>query len=209
MSQIVTPDHTSTSANPPAAGPKGRINGIDVAALRACVADVTRSPERGKTSWSIQSVWKGGTRSDHHVTQIAIGGTNIPRGFTIAIDEPLELCGTNQFANPQEYLLAALNGCMMVGYSAVASLMGITLTRLEVSTSGDIDLRGFLGIAPSVAAGYPELEQEVRIAGSGTEEEFRRLHDIVRATSPNFFNITRAIPVKSRMTVQAAGASRG
>ena len=39
----------------------------------------------------------------------------VPRQFSIDIDEPCELGGSNRFANPQEHLLAALNGCMMVG----------------------------------------------------------------------------------------------
>lgn len=177
------------------------LNGIDMTAFRRTIDRITADPREGQTTWTIRSVWKGGTRSDHHVESVAIGGRNIDRRFTIPIDEPRELCGTDEFANPQEYLMAALNACMMVGYSAVAGLMGITLTRLEVTTRGDIDLRGFLGIAPSVSAGYDRLQQEVRIAGSGTEEEFRRLHDIVRATSPNFFNLTRAIPVNSHLTI--------
>ncbi|GMV24549.1 MAG: hypothetical protein AMXMBFR58_05800 [Phycisphaerae bacterium] len=177
------------------------INGIDVGELRSTIAAIEESPAAGKTTWTIRSVWKGGTRSDHHVESCRIGAGDIPRRFTIPVDEPYELCGSNRYANPQEYLMAALNACMMVGYSAVAALMGITLTRLEVTTYGDIDLRGFLGIAPSVSAGYDNLHQDVIIAGSGTDDEFRRLHDIVRATSPNFFNITRAVPVNSRLTI--------
>ena len=55
-------------------------------------------------------------------------GKKIGRHFVISIDEPLELCGTNQYPNPQEYLLAATNACMIVGYVAVAALMGVKLT---------------------------------------------------------------------------------
>ena len=71
------------------------------------------------------------------------------KDFTIRVDEPLELCGTNQFPNPQEYLLAALNACMIVGYVAACALEGITLQELRIETSGDIDLRGFLGLDPA------------------------------------------------------------
>ena len=49
-------------------------------------------------------------------------GQRVTKDFTIRVDEPYELCGANQFANPQEYLLAALNACMIVGYSAVCAL---------------------------------------------------------------------------------------
>jgi uncharacterized OsmC-like protein len=81
----------------------------------------------------------------------------VPRRFSIDIDEPSELGGTNRFANPQEHLLAALNGCMTVGYVAQCAVRGITLESLEIETDGGIDLRGFLGIDPTVPPGYENL----------------------------------------------------
>jgi len=35
----------------------------------------------------------------------------VPRQFSIDIDEPCGLGGSNRFANPQEHLLAELNAC--------------------------------------------------------------------------------------------------
>src|SRR5881275_1991298 len=98
-------------------------------------------------------------------------------------------CGlANRFANPQEHLLAALNACMMVGYVAQCAVRGITLESLEIQTDGDIDLRGFLGVDPTVPPGYENLSYIVRIKGSGTKEDFAEIHDAVMATSPNFYN---------------------
>ncbi|MBX3358534.1 MAG: OsmC family protein [Phycisphaeraceae bacterium] len=192
----------TTRSKPTPAASSSVVNGIDVAHLQASIEAIKAEPAKGKTTWHINSSWVGGTRTDHHVKGFSIGGDFVERAFVINIDEPRELEGTNRFANPQEHLLAALNACMMVGYSAVAALMGITLTKLEVETTGDIDLRGFLGISDRVAPGYVELDQVVRIAGNATAEQFTRLHEIVRSTSPNFFNITRAIPTNSRMIVE-------
>jgi uncharacterized OsmC-like protein len=81
----------------------------------------------------------------------------VPRRFSIDIDEPYELGGSNQFANPQEHLLAALNSCIMVGYVAQCAVRGIALERLEIETDGEIDLRGFLGIDPVAPPGYENL----------------------------------------------------
>ena len=143
----------------------------------------------------------GGTRTDHRIEKAVIGGKEIDRGYTLKIDEPNELCGSNEFANPQEYLMSALNACMMVGYSAVATLMGIKLSKLEVELTGDIDLRGFLGIDASVPNGYRSLSQRVCLDGDATDEQLEKLHETVLATSPNFFNITQAIPVDSQLRI--------
>lgn len=175
------------------------VNGINTEALQSAIDAIKLDPEKGQTTWTIQSRWAGGTRSEHKVKGFKIGGVEVRRDFDIQIDEPKELCGTNLHPNPQEHLLAAMNACMMVGYSAVSALMGVRLTRLEVTTTGDIDLRGFLGIDPSVANGYEQLQQTVRIAGDGTPEQFRQIHETVKRTSPNYFNITRAVAVNSRL----------
>jgi len=180
----------------------GLPNGIDVVALGEAINGIRGDRALGQTSWAIRSVWQGGTRSDHHVEGFTIGGQFVARPFTIRIDEPHELTGTNQYANPQEYLLSAMNACMMVGYAAVAALMGIELDSLEVRTSGDIDLRGFLGIDAEVAPGYESLEQTVHIASDASPEKLRELHEIVKRTSPNFFNITRAVPVHSKLVIE-------
>ena len=98
----------------------------------------------------------------------------MPRRFSIDIDEPHELGGTNRFANPQEHLIAALNACMTVGYVAQCAVRGITLESLAIETDGEIDLRGFLGIDPAVPPGYENLNYIVRIKGSGTKGGVRR-----------------------------------
>jgi hypothetical protein len=80
-------------------------------------------------------------------------------------DEPVELLGTDTAPNPQEMLMAALNACVMVGYVAGAALRGITLETLELETSGELDLRGFLGIDANVKPGYDSVQYTVRIKG--------------------------------------------
>ena len=101
------------------------VNGINVDDVFALIEDVRRNTAKGKTNWRVATTWQGGTRSRAQVEGFGIGGTLVPRRFSIDIDEPLELGGTNRFANPQEHLLAALNACMMVGYVAQLSLIHI------------------------------------------------------------------------------------
>jgi uncharacterized OsmC-like protein len=180
-----------------------QLNGIDVDALTQAVEAITADPAKGQTHWQVTSRWLGGTRSDASVKACTIGGRHIAKDFTICVDEPYELCGTNQFANPQEYLLAALNACMIVGYSAVCALQGIKLEELRIETEGNIDLRGFLGIDSSVKPGYDCLHYTVHIKGDATAEQFEKVHEIVKATSPNRFNVATAIALNSQLVVES------
>jgi uncharacterized OsmC-like protein len=178
------------------------VNGINVDDLLALIDDVKRDAAKGKTRWRVASTWQGQTRSRTQVEGFEIGGQKVARRFSIDIDEPNELGGSNQFANPQEYLLAALNACMTVGYVAQCSVRGITLEMLEIETEGAIDLRGFLGIDPAVAPGYETLRYVVRIKGSGTREQFIEIHKAVMATSPNFHNVARPVDLRPTLIVE-------
>jgi len=135
------------------------------------------------------------------VNEYSIGGQRVAKDFTIRVDEPLEIGGSNQYANPQEYLLAALNACMIVGYTALCAAEGIELSSLRIETEGEIDLRGFFGISDEVKPGYEELSYTVHIRGSGTPEQFEKIHRTVVATSPNYYNLRNSVPLKSRLVV--------
>jgi uncharacterized OsmC-like protein len=178
------------------------VNGINLDDLFALIDGVRQDAAKANTTWRVTTTWQGQTRSRSQVEGCGIGGQQVPRQFSIDIDEPCELGGSNQSANPQEHLLAALNACMMVGYVAQCAVHGITLESLEIETDGEIDLRGFLGIDPAVRPGYENLSYVVRIKGSGTKEQFAEIHQAVMATSPNFYNVSRPVTLKPTLVVE-------
>ena len=178
------------------------VNGINVDNLFALIDDVKREPAKGKTNWHVTTTWQGQTQSRAEIESYEIGGETVPRRFSIDIDEPRELGGTNRFANPQDHLIAALNACMMVGYVAQCAVRGIALESLEIETEGEIDLRGFLGIDPAVPRGYESLNYTVRIKGNGTKDQFAEVHQAVMATSPNFYALSRPVALKPTLVVE-------
>jgi len=42
----------------------------------------------------------------------------------------------------------------------------------------------------------------VKIKGDGTAEQFAEIHDMVKKTSPNYFNVTRPISVDAELVVE-------
>ena len=178
------------------------VNGINVDDLFALIETVRTEPANGMTDWRVATTWQGQARSRAEIESYGIGGKKVPRRFAIDIDEPLELGGSNSFANPQEHLIAALNACITVGYVAQCAVRGITLESLVIETDGKIDLRGFLGIDSAVPAGYENLNYTVRIKGNGTKAQFAEIHQAVMATSPNFYNMSKAVTLKPELVVE-------
>jgi uncharacterized OsmC-like protein len=178
------------------------VNGINVNALREMSGAVRSDANAGKTHWSVTTDWLGGTVSRTRVAGCGIGGQRIERRFEFVSDEPHELAGTNTAANPQEYLLGALNACMTVGYVAAAALHGVELQSLQIESEGDIDLRGFFGLSQSVPVGYDEIRYTIRVKGNGTPEQMKKIHETVIATSPNRFNLSQPIKLVANLVAE-------
>lgn len=170
-----------------------RTNGLDLEALNGVVEEIGRNPAAALVSFHVTTDWTGQTGSRSTVESCIIGGNEVPRSFTIVADEPEELLGSNGAPNPQELLMSAVNACMTVGYVAQASVRGIRLDSCRIETDGELDLRGFLGLADDVPAGYRQINYTVHIAGDGTPEQFEEIHQAVMQTSPNYFNMARPI----------------
>ncbi|QIK77880.1 OsmC family protein [Sphingomonas piscis] len=177
------------------------VNGIDTAALGTVVQAVKADPSKAKVGFDVVTRWTGQTGSETEVTGFDMAGERVTRSHTIRADEPLQLLGADQAANPQELLMAALNACMTVGYVANAALRGIALDKLEIRTKGELDLRGFLGLDDNVKPGYDTVEYEVTIAGDGSREDFEAIHQAVMKTSPNYYNVCNPIRTTAHLVV--------
>jgi uncharacterized OsmC-like protein len=186
----------------PAQLKNAKVNDIDTAALKQTMEAIKADPAQGIAGFHVTTRWKGGTRSETHVSGWELGGQRRAKNFVIPIDEPPELLGTNTAPNPQEHLLAAMNACMMATYVAACAMQGVELEHLEIETKGELDLRGFLGLDKKVKPGYDELEYVVRIRGDGTPQQFDAVHKWVMATSPNYWNIANPIRLKPRLVVE-------
>lgn len=178
------------------------LNGIDLNALNQTVQAIQEDKSQGMVAFRVKSTWQSQTLSETKIESYTLAGKEIKREFTFRTDEPLELLGTNQHPNPQEYLMGALNACMMVGYVAGAALNGIKLEKLVIETEGELDLRGFLALDQNVIPGYESLSYTVHIKGDGTPEQFQKIHEFVQKTSPNYYNIAQAIALKAKLVVE-------
>jgi uncharacterized OsmC-like protein len=178
-----------------------KINGVDPEGIKqlACTSTDARSSAVG---FAVNTRWKGGVSSESRVDGYTLAGKPIRKDFSILIDEPCELCGQNAGPNPQEMLMASLNACMLVGFVAGATMQGIQLTQLEIESKGTLDVRGFLGTDSTVKPGYDTIHYVVRISGNGTEEQFRKIHENVIATSPNRWNIANPVKLTSELILE-------
>jgi uncharacterized OsmC-like protein len=117
------------------------------------------------------------------------------RSFQMIIDEPAELGGTNEGANPVEYLLAALSGCLNVMCHVVAREMNFTLRSVEIKLSGTLNTDKLFGKETTERAGYREINVEIIPDADADKETLARWIKTIESRCPVSDNIANPTPL--------------
>jgi uncharacterized OsmC-like protein len=167
---------------------------FDQETLVSFINHVKEKPESGKTVWKATTQWLGGFRSQAHI-----------RDFTVAMDEPTQLGGSNVGPNMVEMILGAYGCCLTTGYAANAALRGIELEDIRIELEGDLDLNGFFGLEDPEKCwpGYTNVRAKVLLkAPNATPEQLEALHEAVTQTSPVGSILQRPIQVTTELVAE-------
>lgn len=129
------------------------------------------------------------------------------RTFTVQLDEPRELGGTDTGPNPVEAVLAALGSCQTIVYRAYANALGLRIDRIEVDARGHLDIRGFLNLAP-VAPGFERVTFTTRIVSPEPAEKISELARLVEAHCPVLDILRTPVPVSGTLEHVVPGDDR-
>jgi uncharacterized OsmC-like protein len=141
-----------------------QVNGINLDVLLGTVNAVKNDPELGRCKFRASNKWIGATHNCTTVKGFYAAKQEIAhkQKFELHADEPAILAGQDEGANPVEHLLNALAGCVTTSMVAHAAVRGIEIQELESELEGDIDLRGFLGLA-DVPKGYTAIRVKFKV----------------------------------------------
>lgn len=109
---------------------------------------------------------------------------NRVRDFTIRMDEPTNLGGTDTGMNPVEALLASLGSCITIVAAAFAKAHKIDLQDFWVELEGDLDPDGFLKGKPGVRNGFQEVRLTPHIKSSSSPEDIEKYMTFVKSRCP-------------------------
>ena len=115
--------------------------------------------------------------------------------FEYTNGEPPVLLGANEGANPVEYLLHALAGCVTTTTVLHAAARGIRIKRLSTELVGSIDVQGLLALDDSVPVGYEQIQIKMDIEADCSDDELNDLVAFARDHSPVCNTICRPVPV--------------
>ena len=125
------------------------------------------------------------------------------RGFKLVIDEPPALGGTDEGANPVEYLLASYAGCLNVMGHLVAEELGFKLDKLEIEVTGDINPDRLFGKSFEERAGFKKILVTLKPYANVTPEVLKNWTEAVENRCPINDNLRNTTPTKIEVLTQA------
>jgi uncharacterized OsmC-like protein len=153
------------------------LNGVDTPTLFATIDVVKAQPDLAKFQFRATNRWVKGTYSRSRLeTFSGAGGEHRHTGeVEFNADHPAVLVGGDKAPTPVEFLLHAIAACITSGIGNIAAARGVTLTKVESTVEGDIDLRGILGLSDRVRNGYEQIRVNFRVKGDATPEKLEAI----------------------------------
>jgi uncharacterized OsmC-like protein len=174
------------------------LNGLDTQKMTATVGALKANPTLASFEFRARNRWIGGGENRSTIKEFyGAGAEDVSRAerFEFTNGEPPVLLGNNEGANPVEFLLHALAGCVTTTTILHATARGIEIESLSTRLVGDIDLQGLLALA-DVPAGYRGIRIEMDIkAKNASDEELDDLLHFAQAHSPVCNTVCRPVPV--------------
>lgn len=118
------------------------------------------------------------------------------RDFTVVIDEPEKLGGSDAGPNPIELELASLAGCINVTGHLAAKEMGISLKKLKMEVSGSLNPAKFMGRSSEERAGYKSIVVLIDVESDASAEELERWRGQVEERCPVSDNLSSGTNVE-------------
>ncbi len=174
-----------------------KVNGVDVEQLFSTVEGIKKKPEIAKFKFRATNKWVDGAHNRATIKDFYGAGKedNSREPLVFELDEPPVLLGKNEGANPVEYLLVALSGCLTTSLIAHASAKGIKIRAVESRLEGDLDLRGFLGISEDVKVGFEKIRVYFKIDADISAQQKEDLIRMAQKYSPVYNSIANPVPV--------------
>ncbi|NGZ97110.1 MAG: osmotically inducible protein C [Nitrospira sp. WS110] len=185
-------------------------NGLDLEQMGQTVTALKNNPALAQFQFRARNQWIDGGENRSTIKDFYGAGsedTSRSEAFVFTNGEPPVLLGHNEGANPVEFLLHALAGCVTTTTVLHAAARGIKLRKLSTELTGNIDLQGLLALDDSVPVGYESIQIKMDIEADCSDEDLAELIAFAQRHSPVCNTVCRPVPVTiERVVVQRAAS---
>jgi uncharacterized OsmC-like protein len=174
------------------------INGLNVDAAGATITAIKADKRLARFQFRARNTWINGGENRSVIRDFYGAGkedTSRATSFELTNGEPPVLLGNNEGANPVEFLLHALAGCVTTTFVLHAMARGIAIRELSTELAGNLDLRGLLGLDDSVSPGYEQIRIRMHVKADCSDKALDDLITYAQQHSPVCNTVCRPVPV--------------
>lgn len=165
-------------------------------------APAAAAGDKSRLDLIAELTWEYGTEANV-TTMFSPGGELRRQQPALVVDQSKQMLGIDRGPNPQELLLAAASADLAQTLSRLAGDRGITLTNVEVESTGRLDIRGMLNVSPDIPARFHNLRFLVRADTDIDGEVFASL--VAEAAAGNVILATVRAAGTVEVELRAAG----
>jgi uncharacterized OsmC-like protein len=177
---------------------ENRTNGLDMEALVGTIEAIKQDPSLGSFEFRATNHWINGGENRSRIKEFYGAGSedeSRTEAFEFTNGEPPVLLGANEGANPVEFLLHALAGCVTTTTVLHAAARGIQIESLSTELIGTIDVQGLLALDDTVPVGYEQIRIKMDIKADCSDKELDELLAFAKDHSPVCNTVCRPVPV--------------
>ena len=175
-----------------------RRNGVDVAKLYGTLDAIKAQPEIARFQFRASNRWIDGAHNRSTIRDFYAAcqeDTSRAQAFDLDAGEPAILIGEDTGPNPAEYLLHALAACLTTSIVYVAAARKVELTSVQSTLTGDMDVRGALGVDEEHRNGFERISVSFRVTGNAPDDKLREVVERAKARSAVYDMVTNGVPV--------------
>ena len=173
-------------------------NGLNLEQMTQTVEAIKDTPSLGEFEFRASNQWINGGENRSSIKGFYGAGSedeSRSEPFNFTNGEPPILLGNNEGANPVEFLLHALAGCVTTTTVLHAAARGIQIHKLSTELVGNIDVQGLLALDDSVQVGYESIRIKMDIEADCSDEEIDELLAFAKDHSPVCNTVCKPVPV--------------
>jgi len=173
-------------------------NGLNLEQMGQTVEVLKQDPALAQFEFRARNQWINGGENRSSIQGFYGAGVedeSRTEPFVFTNGEPPVLLGNNEGANPVEFLLHALAGCVTTTTVLHAAARGIQIHRLSTELVGNIDVQGLLALNDSVPVGYESITIKMNIEADASDEEIDDLISFAEGHSPVCNTVCKPVPV--------------
>lgn len=174
------------------------LNGLNVEAALDTIDAIKANPALARFEFRARNRWINGGENRSTIRDFyGVGREDTSRAtaFEFVNGEPPVLLGHNEGANPVEFLLHALAGCVTTTLVLHAMARGVRLRELSTELEGDLDVRGLLALDEAVSPGYETIRIRLDVKADCSDDELDDLIACAQRHSPVCNTVCRPVPV--------------